>query len=89
MQNDNFRFTLYFLIWFQVFQAFGGIVDIIAMKSLRRRGQAWIIFEKGSASTKALESLQGFPLYNKPMRTISNKHLLINKQAYHKNINML
>jgi len=52
----------------EVFQAFGGIIDIIAMKSLRRRGQAWIVFEKASASTKALESLQGFPLYNKPMR---------------------
>ena len=52
----------------EVFQAFGGIHDIIAMKSLRRRGQAWIIFEKVAASTKALDSLQGFPLYNKPMR---------------------
>lgn len=38
------------------------------MKSLRRRGQAWIVFEKSTAATKALESLQGFPLYNKPMR---------------------
>merc|ERR1719446_1959861 len=38
------------------------------MKSLKRRGQAWIIFKEGSSATNALRSLQGFPFYNKPMR---------------------
>jgi len=52
----------------EVFAAFGGIIDIIAMKSLKRRGQAWIIFKEISAGTNALKSLQGFPFYNKPMR---------------------
>merc|ERR1719311_706737 len=52
----------------EVFSAFGGILDIVAMKSLKRRGQAWIIFKEVSAATNALKSLQGFPFYNKPMR---------------------
>lgn len=52
----------------EVFAAFGGIVDIVAMKSLKRRGQAWIIFKELSSATNALKSLQGFPFYNKPMR---------------------
>mmetsp|Transcript_72330 Transcript_72330/g.215847 ORF Transcript_72330/g.215847 Transcript_72330/m.215847 type:complete len:254 (+) Transcript_72330:63-824(+) len=52
----------------EVFAAFGGIIDIIAMKSLKRRGQAWIIFKEVSSATNALKSLQGFPFYNKPMR---------------------
>jgi len=52
----------------EVFAAFGGIMDIIAMKSLKRRGQAWIIFKESSSATNALRSLQGFPFYNKPMR---------------------
>merc|ERR1719191_1932547 len=38
------------------------------MKSLKRRGQAWIIFKEVSSATNALRSLQGFPFYNKPMR---------------------
>merc|ERR1719272_447274 len=38
------------------------------MKSLKRRGQAWIIFQEISSATNALKSLQGFPFYNKPMR---------------------
>jgi len=52
----------------EVFAAFGGIIDIIAMKSLKRRGQAWIIFKEVSAATNSLKSLQGFPFYNKPMK---------------------
>mmetsp|Transcript_7598 Transcript_7598/g.19363 ORF Transcript_7598/g.19363 Transcript_7598/m.19363 type:complete len:265 (-) Transcript_7598:255-1049(-) len=52
----------------EVFAAFGGIIDIIAMKSLKRRGQAWIIFKEMSSATNSLKSLQGFPFYNKPMR---------------------
>merc|ERR1719480_630365 len=52
----------------EVFAAFGNIIDIIAMKSLKRRGQAWIIFKETSSATNALKSLQGFPFYNKPMR---------------------
>merc|ERR1711972_1134485 len=52
----------------EVFTAFGGITDIVAMKSLKRRGQAWIIFKETSSATNSLKSLQGFPFYNKPMR---------------------
>jgi len=52
----------------EVFAAFGGIIEIIAMKSLKRRGQAWIIFKEVTSATNALKSLQGFPFYNKPMR---------------------
>jgi len=57
----------------EVFAAFGGIIDIIAMKSLKRRGQAWIIFKETSAATNSLKSLQGFPFYNKPMRIMYSK----------------
>jgi len=52
----------------EVFTAFGGIIDIVAMKSLKRRGQAWIIFREASSAANSLKSLQGFPFYNKPMR---------------------
>jgi len=52
----------------EVFAAFGSIMDIVAMKSLKRRGQAWIIFKEAPSATNALKSLQGFPFYNKPMR---------------------
>merc|ERR1719174_1540019 len=52
----------------EVFGAFGEIQDLICMKSLRRRGQAWIVFKEQSAAGAAVKALQGFPFYNKPIR---------------------
>lgn len=52
----------------EVFGAFGEIQDLVCMKSLRRRGQAWIVFKELSASAAAVKALQGFPFYNKPIR---------------------
>merc|ERR1719399_1818510 len=52
----------------EVFGAFGEIQDLICMKSIRRRGQSWIVFKELSASAAALKALQGFPFYNKPIR---------------------
>eukprot|EP00921_Rhytidocystis_pertsovi_P023492 GHVQ01037575.1.p1 GENE.GHVQ01037575.1~~GHVQ01037575.1.p1 ORF type:complete len:358 (-),score=45.99 GHVQ01037575.1:425-1498(-) len=51
-----------------IFKQFGEIRDIIAMKSFWRRGQAWIIFQDKETSAKAMNGLQGFPLYDRPMR---------------------
>merc|ERR1719265_110848 len=52
----------------EVFGAFGEIQDLIAMKSLRRRGQAWIVYKELSSSSAAVKALQGFPFYSKPIR---------------------
>merc|ERR1719498_1999932 len=52
----------------EVFGAFGEIQDLICMKSLRRRGQAWIVFKEQTAAGAAVKALQGFPFYNKPIR---------------------
>lgn len=51
-----------------IFKQFGEIRDIVAMKSFWRRGQAWIIFRDKETATRAMNGLQGFPLYDKPMR---------------------
>ncbi|KAK9841967.1 hypothetical protein WJX81_001657 [Elliptochloris bilobata] len=53
---------------YAIFSQFGKIVDIVAMKTYRLRGQAWIVFADVSASTTALRSMQGFPFFEKPMR---------------------
>ncbi|KAH9305703.1 hypothetical protein KI387_010107, partial [Taxus chinensis] len=51
-----------------VFAQFGKIVDVIASKTLKHRGQAWVVFDEVSAATNALQKMQGFPFYDKPMR---------------------
>jgi len=51
-----------------VFSRFGPIEDIIAMKTDKQRGQAWIVFKEISSSTNALRDMQAFPFYDKPMK---------------------
>ncbi|KAK2721516.1 U1 small nuclear ribonucleoprotein A-like [Artemia franciscana] len=53
---------------YAIFSQFGAILDIIALKTLKMRGQAFVIFKDIGAATNALRSMQGFPFYDKPMR---------------------
>lgn len=43
-------------------------MDIIALKTLKMRGQAFVIFSDINSASNALRSMQGFPFYDKPMR---------------------
>lgn len=52
---------------YALFSQFGQIIDIVAMKTTKMRGQAFVVFKELAASTNALRQLQGFPFYNKPM----------------------
>lgn len=50
-----------------VFSQFGKILEILAFKTLKHKGQAWVVFEDASSATSAIKQLQGFPFYDKPM----------------------
>lgn len=52
---------------YALFSQFGQVIDIVAMKTMKMRGQAFVIFKELAAATNALRQLQGFPFYNKPM----------------------
>ncbi|KAK7165798.1 hypothetical protein R3I93_005773 [Phoxinus phoxinus] len=63
IKKEELKRSLYAL-----FSQFGQIMDIVALKTAKMRGQAFVIFKELSAATNALRQLQGFPFYNKPMR---------------------
>ncbi|XP_074552648.1 U2 small nuclear ribonucleoprotein B'' [Halichoeres trimaculatus] len=63
VKKEEMKRSLYAL-----FSQFGQIVDIVAMKTMTMRGQAFVVFKELAAATNALRQLQGFPFYNKPMR---------------------
>ncbi|XP_070711811.1 U2 small nuclear ribonucleoprotein B'' [Pempheris klunzingeri] len=63
VKKEEMKRSLYAL-----FSQFGQIVDIVAMKTMKMRGQAFVVFKELAAATNALRQLQGFPFYNKPMR---------------------
>ena len=60
---------------YAIFSQFGQILDIIALKTLKMRGQAFVIFKDINSATNALRSMQGFPFYDKPM--VSNFYCLL------------
>jgi len=53
---------------YAIFSQFGQIVDIVALKTLKMRGQAFVVFADINSASNALRSMQGFPFYDKPMR---------------------
>lgn len=58
---------------YAIFSQFGQIMDIIALKTLKMRGQAFVIFKEVSSASNALRTMQGFPFYDKPMRIAYSK----------------
>lgn len=68
VKKDELKKSLY-----AIFSQFGQILDIVAMKNLKMRGQAFVIFKDINSSTNALRSMQGFPFYDKPMRISYSK----------------
>ena len=63
---------------YAIFSQFGEILDIIALKTMKMRGQAFVVFRDISSATNALRSMQGFPFYDKPMVSIYSNSVLRN-----------
>jgi U2 small nuclear ribonucleoprotein B'' len=73
IQKEELRKALYYL-----FSQYGRVVDVVALKTMKMRGQAFIVYREITEATKAMRSLQGFPLFDKPIKidyakTRSNK----------------
>jgi U2 small nuclear ribonucleoprotein B'' len=50
-----------------MFSQFGKIIDVVCLKTLKMRGQAWIVFTDVAAATNALKTMQGFSFFDKPI----------------------
>jgi U2 small nuclear ribonucleoprotein B'' len=50
------------------FSQFGNVIDVVAHKNLRMRGQAFVIFDDQKAAEKAQQAVQGFSLHEKPIQ---------------------
>lgn len=62
LQKDDLKRALYML-----FSTYGPILDIVALKTPRMRGQAHVLFRDMAASTQAMERLQGHDFFGKQM----------------------
>lgn len=54
-----------------LFKTYGPVLDVVAHSNLRMRGQAFVSFESADIAEKAMKEVQRFPLYSKPMVSLS------------------
>ena len=65
-----------------IFSQFGQIMDIVHMRNLKMRGQAFVIFKDINSASNALRSMQGFPFFDKPMVNNERKILDLKILSY-------
>ncbi|KAL5601337.1 hypothetical protein BROUX41_002678 [Berkeleyomyces rouxiae] len=51
-----------------IFSEYGTVIDVVAKSNLKAKGQAFVVFDDPAAAAKAIEEIQGFELFGKPMR---------------------
>ncbi|CAO2654824.1 Nn.00g115570.m01.CDS01 [Neocucurbitaria sp. VM-36] len=52
----------------RVFKHYGPILDVIAKSSLKRKGQAFVVFDSEKSALEAVEEMNGFEMYGKVMK---------------------
>ena len=57
----------------RVFNYYGPVLDIIAKSSLKRKGQAFVVFDSEKSTLDAIEEMNGFELYGKPLKVARAK----------------
>lgn len=50
-----------------LFATYGVLLDVVALKTMKMRGQAHIVFRDIDSSTQAMRALQGFAFFGKDM----------------------
>ncbi|KAL8761740.1 MAG: hypothetical protein Q9184_002182 [Pyrenodesmia sp. 2 TL-2023] len=51
----------------EIFSEYGNVIDLVAKKNLKARGQAFVVFDDVEAAERAIKEVQGFELFDKPM----------------------
>jgi U2 small nuclear ribonucleoprotein B'' len=52
---------------YALFSQYGQIIDLVAIKTQKTRGQAFIVFKEVISAANAMRSLQSYPFFGKPM----------------------
>lgn len=52
----------------ELFGEYGEIIDIVAKTNLKAKGQAFIVFDSVDSAQKAIDDVQGFELFEKPVQ---------------------
>jgi U2 small nuclear ribonucleoprotein B'' len=62
IQKEDLRISLYTL-----FSTYGPVLDVVAMRTMKMRGQAHVTFRDVQTATQAMRALQGFEFFGREM----------------------
>ena len=62
IQKEDLRRSLYTL-----FSTYGPVLDVVALRTMKMRGQAHIVYRDVQTATQAMRALQGFEFFGKDM----------------------
>ncbi|KAI1074628.1 RNA recognition domain-containing protein [Whalleya microplaca] len=51
-----------------IFSEYGNVIDIVAKTNLKAKGQAFVVFDRPESALQAVEEVQGFELFDKPIQ---------------------
>jgi U2 small nuclear ribonucleoprotein B'' len=63
IQKEDLRTALYML-----FSTYGAVLDVVALKTMKMRGQAHIVYKDIQTATQAMRSLDGFEFFGQEMK---------------------
>lgn len=52
----------------EIFSEYGNVIDLVAKTNLKAKGQAFVVFDSAEDAAKAIEEINGFELFDKPMQ---------------------
>ncbi|KAL1897330.1 hypothetical protein Sste5346_004066 [Sporothrix stenoceras] len=63
IKKDDLRTALYLL-----FSTYGTVLDVVALRTMKMRGQAHVVFRDVQAATQAMRSLEGFAFFGHELK---------------------
>lgn len=63
IQKEDLRTALYML-----FSTYGAVLDVVALKTMKMRGQAHIVYKDIQTATQAMRSLNGFEFFGRELK---------------------
>jgi U2 small nuclear ribonucleoprotein B'' len=60
IQKADLRISLYTL-----FSTYGPVIDVVALKTMKMRGQAHVVYRDIQTATQAMRALQGFEFFGR------------------------
>ncbi|KKK18297.1 hypothetical protein AOCH_005539 [Aspergillus ochraceoroseus] len=51
----------------EIFSEYGNVLEIVAKTNLKAKGQAFVVFDNVESATRAIDEINGFEIFDKPM----------------------